>query len=127
MGLVLSIPIAIIYNLMINKLSNMITNNYAQKNKIQKDLIISIICGILGIAIGYYVFGNEKIENKIVKYGLMLGGTILLVYSSIYNWNTLEDITKLIFLLGILVFIIFFSYNYVNKKPESKKRIKIIK
>jgi hypothetical protein len=120
MGLIISIPIAIIYNLMISKLSNMITKDYGQKERIQRDLLISIICGILGIAIGYYVFGSEKMENKIVKYGLMLGGSILLVYSAVYNWNTLEDLTKLLFLLGTLIFIIMFSYNYANTKIEIK-------
>ena len=127
MGILISIPIAIVYNLVISKLSHMITSDYAQKEQIQMDLLISIIGGIAALAIGYYVFGNEKIENKIVKFGLIGGGILLLIYSTVYNWNTLEDLTKLLFLSASLFFIIIVSYKYINseKRNEKKKEKKI--
>ena len=54
----------------------------------------------------------------------MLGGSILIMYSSLYNWNILEDLTKLLFLSGTLIFIIFFSYNYINIKNNKQVKLK---
>lgn len=123
MGILISVPIAIIYNLLVSKIINILTVDYAQKDRIQKELLISVIAGVVAIAIGFIVFGNEQIENKIVKYGLILGGGILLFYSTIYNWNTLEDLTKVLFLLGTLVVVILFSYKWLyDKKNEKKKK-----
>ena len=123
MGILLSVPIGIIYNLMVSKISHMITKDDSQKDKIQKNLLISIIGGIVALVLAFYVFGNEQIENKIVKYGLAMGGIILLIYSTVCNWDTLEDMTKLLFLLGILIVAIIYSYKYIknNSQKTNKK------
>jgi hypothetical protein len=116
MGILLSIPIGIIYNLMISKLGNMLTKNLAQKEKIQKNLIIEIIGGIVALAIAFLIFGSKKFENKIVKWGMIFGGSLLLFYSTISNWDTIEDGTKLFSLLGAMIFIIIYSYKYLQNK-----------
>jgi hypothetical protein len=123
-GLLLSVPIGIIYNLMISKLSNMITEDFSLKNKIKTDLLISIIAGVVALVLAFYVFGNEKLENKIVKYGLAFGGGILLVYSTICNWDSLEDMTKLFFLFSIMIATILYSYKYVKSNKKNKQESK---
>jgi hypothetical protein len=120
MGLILSIPIGIIYNLLISKLGTMVTQNSEYKDKIQKNLIIEIIGGIVALTFAFYIFGTgRKFENKIVKYGLTFGGALLLLYSVIYNWDTVEDGTKLFTLFGIMIFIIIYSYKYIGNEKKN--------
>lgn len=118
MGILLSIPIGIIYNLMISKLGNMITKDFGQKDRLQKNLIIEIIGGIVALILAFWVFGSKKFENNIVKWGLIFGGGLLLVYSTICNWDTIEDGTKLFSLLGVMIFMIIYSYKYTNNKKS---------
>lgn len=115
MGILLSIPIGIIYNLMISKMGNMLTKDLGQRDKIQKKLIIEIIGGILALALAFLIFGSKKFGNNIVKFGLIFGGGLLLFYSTVSNWDTIEDGTKLFTLFGLMIFIIIYSYKYSRK------------
>lgn len=117
MGLFLSIPIGIMYNLSISKLGQIITKNSAYKDKIQNNLIVEIIGGIVALVLAFWVFGNKRFENNIVKYGLIFGGVILLFYTMIVNWDAIEDGTKLFTLIGAMIFMIIYSYKY-NKKTK---------
>lgn len=115
MGLLLSIPIGLFYNLVISKISNIITKDSSQKDKLQQSLVINIIGGIFAIVMAYFIFGSKKMENNIAKYGLLFGGAILLFYSVICNWDNIEDGTKLFALFGIMIYIILHSYKYIKK------------
>jgi hypothetical protein len=126
MGIFLSIPIGIIYNLSISKLGQIITKDSIYKEKIEKNLIIEIIGGIIALIFAFGIFGNNRFENNIVKYGLIFGGVILLFYSVISNWDTIEDITKLFALITIMSFMIIYSYKYISKS-KSKLKLKIKK
>lgn len=121
MGILLSIPIAIIYNLLVSKVSAMITKDDVMKEKIQKNIIIDIVFGIVALVLAYYVFGKSKLKNSIVKYGLALGGIILLIYSMICNWDSVEDQTKLFVIGGALIFVILYSYKLMSNKKDTKK------
>ena len=121
MGIILSIPIGIIYNLIISKIGNMITDNLSCKDKIKKNLIIEIIGGIVALALAYYVFSSGMFGNKIVKWGLIFGGVILLVYSLIYNWDEIDDYIKLFIFFISFFGITFYSYDYA--KPKNIKNI----
>lgn len=118
MGILLSIPIGIIYNLIISKIGNMITDNLPCKDKIKKNLVIEIIGGIVALALAYYVFGSKTFDNKIVRWGLIFGGVMLLVYSLIYNWDEIDDYIKLFIFFSLFFGITFYSYNYI--KPKKK-------
>lgn len=113
MGIFLSVPIALIYNWMVSKISDMITKDDDMKDKVQKNIIISLVAGIVALIIGFMVFGSKRFQNTIAKYGFILGGAILLIYSLICNWDSIEDQTKLFFIGGALIFII--VYTYVKK------------
>jgi hypothetical protein len=121
MGILLSIPIGIIYNLMISKLGNMLTKDLGQKERTQKNLIVEIIGGIVALVLAYWVFGSKKFENKIVKWGLIFGGGLLLFYSTISNWDIIEDGTKLFTLLSVMIFMIIYSYKYIKNNTKDKK------
>ncbi len=114
MGILLSIPIGITYNLLVGKLSEILTKNDIMRDKIQKNLIIQIISGVVALILAFFVFGRNKLENNIVKYGLLIGGCILLFYSFVGNWNIIEDRTKLFTFAGIFIFLILYSYRSIG-------------
>jgi hypothetical protein len=116
MGVFLSIPIAIIYNLFTSKMAEIFTKDYQMKEKVQKTLIIQIISGITALVLAFMVFGKERFKNLIVKYGLLLGGGILLGYSLFCNWDIIEDNTKLIAIGCLLVALVLYSYKIINAK-----------
>jgi hypothetical protein len=122
MGILLSIPIAIIYNLLVSKVSAMITKDDVMKEKIQKNIIIDIVFGIVALVLAYYVFGKSRLKNGIVKYGLALGGIILLIYSMICNWDSIEDQTKLFVIGGSLLFMILYSYKIISNNNAVKDK-----
>lgn len=112
MSILLAIPIGIIYNLLISKISSMITKDYEYNEKIQKNIIVEIISGIGAIAMAFYIFNNKKCKNKTAMYGLLLGGGLLLFSSLVSNWNVVNDYTKIITLGGIMIFFILYSYKF---------------
>lgn len=121
MGVLLSIPIAIMYNLFISKINHMLTEDLSLREKMQRELVIGVIAGIVALILAFCVFGNKKMENKIAKYGLILGGVLLLLYSVIYNWDSIENVTKLIVLFTIMIFMIGYSYSYIQKTEDDIK------
>lgn len=118
MGILLSIPIGIIYNLIISKIGNMITDDSTYKDKIKKNLIIEIIGGIVALVLAYYVFGDGLFENKIIKCGLIFGGVLLLVYSLIYNWDEIDDYIKLFLFFTSFFGLSFYSYDCIKSKKK---------
>ncbi|ATZ80341.1 hypothetical protein BMW23_0283 [Bodo saltans virus] len=112
MSLLLSIPIAIIYNVVVSKITELATKDIIMKDKLQTVIIIDIISAIVAIALAYLFFENGKLKNKIIKYGLILGGLILITYTFICNWNNIDDTAKLLTLGGIMLYIMIYSYKY---------------
>jgi undecaprenyl pyrophosphate phosphatase UppP len=121
MGIILSIPIGIIYNLIVSKIGNMMTQDSSYRDKIKKNLIVEIIGGIVALALAYFVFSSELFNNKIAKWGLIFGGILLLIYSLVYNWDEIDDFVKLFLFLSAFTGTVVYSYNYIkikNKKHE---------
>lgn len=109
-NILLSVPIAIIFVLFINKLTEILTQDLIAEEKIKKNLLISFIVGIIGILIGWYVFYKSKMKNKAIMIGLFLG-SIYLIFNSIFlNWNKLTNDTKLFMIGSVFVALIIISY-----------------
>jgi len=115
MSILLAIPIGIVYNLAINKASEIFNEGVIHKDKIQNNLIIEIISGIGIIILAMILFGEKsKMKNKIVKYGLYFGGGLLLFHALFCNWDTLENSTKLFMMFGILITMIMYAYQLIK-------------
>ena len=61
------------------------------------------------------LLNNKKIENKVVKHGLLFGGGILLFHSTVCNWHVIHDYTKLFVLFSVMLFLIMYSYKKTIK------------
>jgi hypothetical protein len=97
--LIISIPICILYLLFIYRVLDILTDNIKAEERIKKYIIMSFVIAIVTILIAIYIFGNKKIKNRSVKFGLLIGSVFLIINSLYNNWDNLQQDTKL-FIFG---------------------------
>jgi hypothetical protein len=107
---IIAIPICILYLLFVNRVIDIFTENIKAEERIKKHIIITFIIGIVSILIAIYVFGNKKIKNRAVKFGLIIGAFILIINSLYNNWDNLEHDAKLFIIGAVFVLGIGLSY-----------------
>jgi hypothetical protein len=112
--ILISIPVAILYVYFINKVNDMLIHEEDEFNdKIKKTIVFSFIAAICGYMLAIYVFNNKRpLANRMVKYALSLGSTIIIVNTLANNWDLLEKDTKTFMVGGFLLAIILLSYKF---------------
>lgn len=112
--ILISIPVAILYVYFINKVNDMLIHEEDEFNdKIKKTIVFSFIAAICGYMLAIYVFNhNRPLANRMVKYALSLGSTIIIVNTLANNWDLLEKDTKTFMVGGFLLAIILLSYKF---------------
>ncbi len=108
--LLISIPISLLYVFFINKIIQVLTSESEFEEKIKKKISISFVAIIVGYVLAIKVFSHGKMKNRIIKYSLMIGTTLILINSVVYNWPQLKNDTKT-FVVGALL-LLFFMYSY---------------
>ncbi len=108
--ILIAVPIGILYILFINKLNEIVTNDLEYAEKIKKSIMINFVASIVGFILAYKVFGNEKLYNRIIKYALIFGSTLIFINALLYNWPELETDTKAIIFGITLVISILITY-----------------
>lgn len=107
----LAIPIGLLYNILIHKLGEILNDNLEYNIKIQRNLILVFIGGIIGLIVAHYIFVKQmRFKNRSISYGLYFGSTLLLFHTLFYNWNVLANDTKLFIIIFALVFLIIYAY-----------------
>jgi hypothetical protein len=106
----ISIPLGLLYVFFINKIIEILTSNTIYEEKNKKIIAISFICVIIGYILTFKVFSNGKLKNRIVKYSLNIGTTIILINSIVYHWPELNNDTKTFMTGGLLMLIFILSY-----------------
>jgi hypothetical protein len=127
--ILISIPFGIILNIFVHQMANTMNNDLQYNDKFQRSLIIIFVSGIISLLIGNTIFKtNKSIKNSVMQYGLTIGGLLMIVYTTISNWDNMDDTTKLIIFGLLLGGIIFYIYKWYNKsdKKEKKKVNKLI-
>ena len=123
----MALPIGIIYNMFISKISDIMTKNDAFKTKVQKELIIMILGAIVAFVVASLIFGETSpAENRATRYGLYFGSVVMLINSILFNWDTFDNDTKLFVVGFILITIITVSYRY-NRRGQTRKSKKFEK
>lgn len=127
--LLLAFPIGLTYSIFFHKLGEIMNSDYEYHEKIQRNLILSFIGGIVGLILIILVFGEKKtLHNRAVKYGIFVGSLLLLIHTLIYNWHILENDVKLFTIITSMMTLIWYSYYYTNSHDIQKhKKIKKIK
>lgn len=110
--ILIAIPIGIMYNLIILKFGDVFNSQLSYKIKTQRNLLLAFSGAIFAFLINQYMFCDEcEYKNKSIKYGLYLGSIILLIYVVLYNWNILENDSKLIIMFVTFISLMMYSYN----------------
>jgi hypothetical protein len=123
MGILLAIPIAAIYSMVVLTIGEMFNENNSYNEKIRNNLIFGIIGGIIGLVIGIYLFNKDQsYENNIIKYGFYGGAALLLFYAIIYNWSVLGNDSKCVIMIICLGIIMKYAFYINNKKIKSDKK-----
>jgi uncharacterized membrane protein YeaQ/YmgE (transglycosylase-associated protein family) len=106
----IAIPITCIYLLFVHRVIELLTENLLADEKFKKNIILSFVIGIVGILLGIYVFGKTKVANRSVKFALVLGSIIMIIYSLYNNWEHLQSDSKLFIIGGVFALTIGTSY-----------------
>lgn len=106
----ISVPITLIYLLFINKLIEVFTENMMAEERFKRHIIYSFVIGIIAIVIGIYIFGNTGLKNRPVKFALILGSILLILYSLYNNWQSLLTDSKLLIIGGLFAITVAISY-----------------
>ena len=109
--IVLAIPIGILYNVLTYELIDIFNNNLIFDEKIQINIIFNFAFGIIGLFLGYYIFGkHNKLRNNAIKYGLYFGSCLLLFNTILYNWYMITPAVKIILFGVVLILLLWASY-----------------
>ena len=108
--LLISVPISLLYVFFINKIIQVLTSESEFEEKIKKKISISFVAIIVGYVLAIKIFSHGKMKNRIIKYSLMIGTTLILINTIVYNWPQLKNDTKT-FVVGALL-LLFFMYSY---------------
>lgn len=104
--ILLSIPCGFLYVFFINKIIELLTSETVFEEKIKKTIAISFVIVIIGYMLAIKIFASGKLKNRIIKYSLIFGSSIILLNSVIYHWPQLSNDTKAL-MIGILLLTLF--------------------
>lgn len=116
--LLLAVPIGIIYNMLVHEFAYIFNEKFNYKDKVQKTLLIVFGGGMFGMIIAMFCLSNS-VQNTAVKYGLYIGSILLLFHSIFYNWQIMQNDTRIIIMILTLCTLIWFSYTTNSKNDKS--------
>jgi len=108
--------ISMLFILLVTKLAEIISENTddSDETKINTYVMIIYFISIMAIIIGYFYLDTVKSKNKtqnwILRWGLNIGGVILLIYTIMNYWDYMGDYTKLSFIAYSMFIILFYLY-----------------
>ena len=85
----------------------------------KKNLLLFFCAGVLSIIFATTIFNNTKYKNRAVRYGLIIGSLLLFSHVFLYNWNYLENDSKLLMLLLIFCLLIFYVYRNLSDSSST--------
>lgn len=119
LNVAMSIPMAIIIYMLTEKLIINLTSENKYNDRIQKSFVIGFIIGLSFIVLGMTIFSeNSNMDNQTVQFAMFEAGIFLVLNSVFFNWNDLDEGTKII-ILGISITGLIL-YSYRNKRSHEK-------
>jgi len=106
--ILLSMLYGTIYVFFINRVSELLTSDTVYEEKIKKMISISFIVVIVGMVLAFKIFSTGRLKNRIIKYTLVVGSSVILLNSIVYHWPELNNDTKA-FMIGTLLLLLFLT------------------
>lgn len=118
--LLLAVPIGVIYNMIVHESADVFNDKFAYKDKVQRRLLTVFGGGLIGMIIAVFCLSNS-VQNTAIKYGLYVGSLLLLFHSVIYNWQIMQNDTRIIVMVLTLCTLIWYSYSSNSNKDKTSK------
>lgn len=106
---IISLPIGIIYNMIVHEIAELFNEKENYNEKLQKSLLIVFGGGLVGFLIGHVLSTNRSL-----KFGMYLGSLLLIAHVVMYNWETMRNDTRIIVMMLSLVVLVWYSYKNSN-------------
>ena len=109
--------ISVLYILMVTKLAEIISLSYEADSQVSTYVMIIYLISIIGIILTY-IYLNDKTKqnyqtpNFIVKWGLNIGGVIMLIYTLLNYWDYMGDYAKLSLIALSICCIVYYLYKF---------------
>jgi hypothetical protein len=116
--LIFSVPVAVIYYILVYNIINSMYESLAYNEKKQKTITLIFVVSLLTLISSYFLMNNEKTSS--IKIGLAGGGGLLMFNSVVKNWDNLENQTK-VTILGIMFGFVSWVAYYANKNNKQKE------
>ncbi len=124
MNLIYYLTIGGLYDLFVYKMADVLFQDLPYCEKYSKSIALTFICGLIGLFIAQtYLQTHITYKNIIASKGITIGSIILILYSVLGNWHTMNSEIKLIVIGISLSVVIWISYQY---KKEDKSESKIV-
>ena len=112
---IIALPISVIYFIVASMVGEVIYKDVKVEDRQVNVSIIMFIAALIGLFIGYFLFGqNTRFNNKGIQWGLILGSIGLLFHTLVRNWEVTSNEYKLGVFSVILAILIWGAYR-VNK------------
>ena len=118
--LLLAVPIGVIYNMIVHESADVFNDKFAYKDKVQRRLLVVFGGGLIGMIVAVFCLSNS-VQNTAIKYGLYVGSLLLLFHSVIYNWQIMQNDTRIIVMVLTLCTLIWYSYSSNSNKDKTSK------
>jgi hypothetical protein len=119
----ISIPMAIIIYLLTEKLIISLTVESKFNDRVQKSFVLGFIIGLVFIVLGMTMFSTESnMDNQSLQLAMYGAGGFMVLNSVFFNWDDLDEGTKIIILGISITGMILYSYN--NKRSYDRQLTK---
>jgi len=119
------VVLGFMYILLVNKLVEVVYKNSPAKIRIQNELATYFIIGVISIIMAETVFSKyTRFNNQIVRKALIFGGSLMILYSTLINWDKLSEEIKLLIFVVVFISIIWYAYKYQQKGQQKIKKTK---
>lgn len=111
--IILSVALGLLYNVLTHKIVKLSLNSSDRDatQKMQISIVLLFLFALVAILLSRTVFRtHSKLNNKIVEYGLLFGGIVLILYTAINRWTIMTDITKLSIFIITFITLIWYCY-----------------
>lgn len=110
---IISIPTAIIIYLLVEKLIISMTSENKFSERVQKSFVMGFVIGLGMIALGMTLFApSSNMNNQPLRYAMYLSGGFLVLNSVFFNWDDLDEGTKIVILAVSMLGIIIYTYHH---------------
>lgn len=110
-NVLLSMPMGVIIYVLTEKLIINLTSENKYNERVQKSFVIGFIMGLVFIAIGLILFGeNSNMDNQSLQLAMYGAGGFLVLNSVFFSWDDLDEGTKIIILSIAMVGMVIYSY-----------------